>query len=297
MIWPGTLVSTAMFSSLHKEENKPANGWRISRWRFFLIVFFGSVIFYFLPGFLMPCLSYFNVMTWFAPKNVVVANLFGVASGLGLFPMTFDWSQIAYIGSPLVVPFWAALNIVGGLVIVMWIIAPIMYYSNALYSSYMPILSTAVFDNTGKPYDVSKILDESFRFNKEAYSKYSRVYLPITYVLSYALQFAAMASLLTHTICWHGRDIAKQWRASLQEIKNEPPPYSPLPENDESTTGFSHLGTTRSRESMDSQPALDNLIGLEDVHNRLMRRYEDVPMTWYLLTGVVMTAIGIFVVE
>lgn len=40
--------------------------------------------------------------------------------------MTFDWSQIAYIGSPLVVPFWAALNIVGGLVLVMWIAAPIM---------------------------------------------------------------------------------------------------------------------------------------------------------------------------
>jgi hypothetical protein len=51
---------------------------------------------------------------------------FGVASGLGLFPMTFDWSQIAYIGSPLVVPFWAAVNIVGGLVIVMWIVAPLM---------------------------------------------------------------------------------------------------------------------------------------------------------------------------
>jgi OPT oligopeptide transporter protein len=51
---------------------------------------------------------------------------FGVASGLGLFPLTFDWAQIAYIGSPLLTPWWAAANVVGGLVIVMWIIAPIM---------------------------------------------------------------------------------------------------------------------------------------------------------------------------
>lgn len=51
---------------------------------------------------------------------------FGVASGLGLFPVTFDWAQIAYIGSPLVTPFWAAMNIVGGLVVVMWLAAPIM---------------------------------------------------------------------------------------------------------------------------------------------------------------------------
>lgn len=43
-----------------------------------------------------------------------------------MFPMTFDWSQIAYIGSPLVTPFWAALNIVGGLILVMWVAAPIM---------------------------------------------------------------------------------------------------------------------------------------------------------------------------
>jgi len=51
---------------------------------------------------------------------------FGISSGLGLFPVTFDWAQIAYIGSPLITPFWAAMNILGGLVGVMWIAAPIM---------------------------------------------------------------------------------------------------------------------------------------------------------------------------
>jgi hypothetical protein len=75
MIWPATLVSTAMFRALHKNENKPANGWRISPSKFFLVVFCGSVAFYFLPGLLMPALSNFSVITWFAPDNVVVANL------------------------------------------------------------------------------------------------------------------------------------------------------------------------------------------------------------------------------
>ncbi|KAK5010735.1 hypothetical protein LTR39_004658 [Cryomyces antarcticus] len=64
-----------MFSTLHKEENKSANGWRISRWKFFYYFFIGSCSFYFLPGLLMPALSYFSVITWFAPKNVVLANL------------------------------------------------------------------------------------------------------------------------------------------------------------------------------------------------------------------------------
>lgn len=75
MIWPATLVSTAMFTALHKEQNKPANGWTITRSRFFLYVFSGAVVFYFLPGLLMPALSNFSVITWFAPNNVVIANL------------------------------------------------------------------------------------------------------------------------------------------------------------------------------------------------------------------------------
>ncbi|KAJ4294829.1 hypothetical protein N0V88_005063 [Collariella sp. IMI 366227] len=289
MIWPGTLMSAAMFTTLHKEENKEANGWRISRWKFFYVVCLGAFLFYFLPGLLMPALSYFNVVTWFAPDNVVVANLFGVVSGLGLFPLTFDWAQVAYIGSPLLTPFWAAMNVVGGLVVVMWIAAPIAYYSNWLYSSYMPILSAAVFDNTGNVYDVSKVLTADFLFDREAYSKYSRVFLPITYVLSYGVQFAGLASLITHTVCWHGRDIWTQWKRSLEETAGEPKgTYQPVSEPGERRASS---GLTRSSLS------IDNLMSREDVHNRLMRRYKDAPMLWYLLTFVSMTAIGIFVVE
>ena len=75
MIWPGTLMSTAMFTTMHSYENKPANGWSVSRWKFFLMTWSGAFAWYFLPGLLMPALSYFSVVTWFAPKNVVVANL------------------------------------------------------------------------------------------------------------------------------------------------------------------------------------------------------------------------------
>ncbi|KAM0431821.1 hypothetical protein ACHAPT_005071 [Fusarium lateritium] len=297
MIWPGTLMSAAMFSTLHKQENKPAGGWTISRWKFFYIVWTVSFLFYFLPGLLMPALSYFNVITWFAPKSVVIANLFGVSSGLGLFPLTFDWAQVTYVGSPLLVPFWAAMNVIGGLTIVMWIIAPILYYTNVLYSSYMPILSAAVFDNTGKVYDVSKILTPEFLFNREAYQKYSRVFLPITYVLSYGVQFAGLAALLTHTACWHGADIWRSWKKALEEAREEgKPAYQPVSNSP---------GEPSSRQSTDddhrrmstSTSHMDGLISREDIHSKLMKRYKDAPLSWYLITFLSMTAIGIFVVE
>ncbi|KAI0521179.1 OPT-domain-containing protein [Xylaria bambusicola] len=293
MIWPGTLMSAAMFTTLHREQNEPANGWKISRWNFFFVIWLSAFVFYFLPGLLMPALSYFNVITWFAPDNVVVANLFGVVSGLGLFPITFDWAQIAYIGSPLLTPFWASLNVIGGLVIVMWVIAPIAYYCNLFYSSYMPILSASVFDNRGQIYDVGRILTPDFLFDRDAYSKYSRVYLPITYVLSYGLQFAGLASLLTHTACWHGKDIWTQWKKSLKEAGEENEhAYQPL--RDEGN-GFASI--RRSDSGTTSNANIDDLLSREDVHNRLMRRYKDAPIWWYLLTFISMTAIGIFVVE
>jgi OPT family small oligopeptide transporter len=283
MIWPGTLMSTAMFTTMHKDENKPTNGWTISRYRFFVYVWLGACGWYFFPGLLMPALSYFNVITWFAPKNVRVANLFGVASGLGLFPMTFDWAQIAYIGSPLLTPWWAAANVVGGLVLVMWIVAPILYYRNVLFSAYLPILSSAVFDNTGKPYKVSKILTTDFLFDKVAYDNYSKVYLPITYVLSYGVQFASLSALLTHTTCWHGRDIWRQSQEAFQDREKTNVDYQALPAN-----GGNYL------HRVDSQTIR---AGGEDVHNRLMNRYQDVPMMWYASTFVVMLLVGVFVVE
>jgi hypothetical protein len=165
-----------------------------------------------------------------------------------------------------------------------------------MHSSYMPILSSVVFDNQGKPYDVSKILTPGFVFDHDAYKNYSRVFLPITYVLSYALQFAALSALITHTTCWHGRDIWRQCKRSMKEIRNEKPVYQSLPANVEGEP-LTHRTSIATDRSAFSEPGLDRLMSGEDVHNRLMRRYDDVPMIWYLLTGVVMLAIGIFVVE
>ncbi|KAL9109956.1 MAG: hypothetical protein Q9227_005479 [Pyrenula ochraceoflavens] len=291
MIWPSTLAATSTVFTMHTQKNEVANGWRISRYKFFVVVWATGFLWYFFPGLLMPALSYFNVLTWFAPKNVVVANLFGVRSGLGLFPLTFDWAQIAYTGSPLVTPWWAAANVVGGLAIVMWIVAPVLYYRNVLYSAFLPILSSAVFDNEGKPYDVSRILTSDFLFDKTAYQAYSRVYLPITYVLSYAVQFASLSALVTHTAFWHGRDIVRQTKKAIHERseKQNGVAYKSLPTPPDETS-YQANGET-------GDTGLENLMSGEDVHCRLMKNYEDVPLSWYLLTFAIMLATGIFVVE
>ena len=128
-----------------------------------------------------------------------------------------------------------------------------------------------------------------FVLDKGAYEAYSPVYLPITYVLSYAVQFASLSALVTHTACWHGRDIWKQSKLALRERHEK--------EGDSEyhiVHDASRRGERRSAGVVDTENMMS---GGEDVHCRLMRRYEDAPMHWYLVTFIAMLAIGIFVVE
>ena len=81
-------------------------------------------------GYLFQALSIFSFVCWAAPNNVVVNQLFGVRSGLGMSFLTFDWTQIAWIGSPLMFPWWAQLNTFVGFVLFVWILTPVLYYTN-----------------------------------------------------------------------------------------------------------------------------------------------------------------------
>jgi hypothetical protein len=160
----------------------------------------------------------------------------------------------------------------------------------------MPILSAAVFDNTGHPYNVSRILTSDFLFDQKAYEEYSPVYLPITYVLSYGVQFAALTSLVTHTVCWYGKDILHQTRKAFEERRELPDleTYQPLRMGN---------GPPPARRSDDMSrasshdPTRELPLGVEDVHCRLMRRYKDAPLTWYLIVLITMLAIATYTVE
>ncbi|KAL8397400.1 hypothetical protein RB594_004213 [Gaeumannomyces avenae] len=124
--------------------------------------------------------------------------VFGMKSGMGLLPITFDRSQIPYIGSPLFVPAWAILNILASLVFWIYIVSPEIYYSNTWYTAHLPFQGNAIFDNTGNKYNVSRVIDKKldFSFNHTKYEQYSPLYVPMTYALNtFGLCFATLSSL------------------------------------------------------------------------------------------------------
>lgn len=137
MVWPQNLMTCTLLNTLHAEEDENAG---IGRFRFFMYVFTGSFFFFFLPGYLFQALSMFSWICWIAPNNVPLNQVFGVASGLGMSVLTFDWTVIQWVGNPFMIPWWAEVHIFAGFVIFYWILTPILYYTNVSLP-YFPRLS------------------------------------------------------------------------------------------------------------------------------------------------------------
>ena len=95
MIWPSNLVTCALLNTLHSQQYVGiGNRAGLSRERFFTYAFAASFCWYFFPGYIFQALSYFSWVCWIAPDNVVVNQLFGYESGLGMSLITFDWNQV-----------------------------------------------------------------------------------------------------------------------------------------------------------------------------------------------------------
>ncbi|EAW06700.1 small oligopeptide transporter, OPT family [Aspergillus clavatus NRRL 1] len=218
MIWPGVLSNAALLSTLHSQTNLLADGWIITRLRFFLVVFIAGAVWYFVPGYLFTALSFFSFVCWIVPHNVVVNQLFGQRTGLGMSLLTFDWAQVVFANqSPLLVPFWAGLNVMGSFVLFYWIICPIIYYTNTWYSAYMPLMNSNTFDNTGYPYRTMKVMRSDGTVDVEAYKNYSPMFLPAGYALTYGIAFANLTGIFFHVALYNGKDLWEQWKGRNQK--------------------------------------------------------------------------------
>ncbi|KAJ6136602.1 hypothetical protein N7512_001762, partial [Penicillium capsulatum] len=215
MLWPQVLSNAALLTTLHSRENAIADGWRMTRLRFFLIVFVGGSIWYFAPGYLFTGLSTFSFICWIVPSNVVVNQLFGQTTGLGMSVLTFDWAQVVYANqSPLLVPFWAGANVMGSFALFFWLICPLLYYTNTWYSAYLPLLNSNTFDNTGSTYDTTRIMSTDGTVDQSAYRDYSPMFLPAGYAVTFGVAFANLTGIFFHVGLYHGKDLWRQWKGT-----------------------------------------------------------------------------------
>ncbi|KAI7901113.1 OPT family small oligopeptide transporter [Cokeromyces recurvatus] len=215
MVWPGNLASISLFRSFHE----PANNWSgPSRMKWFIYCFIGMFIYYWLPGYFFQILTFFSWVCWIRPSSVVLSQITGSYSGLGVLAVSFDWATItSYLGSPNIVPLFAILNIGFGFVMVAWIIMPILYYTDVWEAKKFPILTPTLYNNEGEVWDNSLVLNSDRFLDPELYEKYGPLRMSTFFALAYGISFAGITSVIVHTILYHGKEIIEQWKKSRNQ--------------------------------------------------------------------------------
>ncbi|KAM5543759.1 hypothetical protein V8D89_002376 [Ganoderma adspersum] len=203
-VWPNTLVVCALFNTLHSQSYAGIGRHDgLSRERFFAYAFVSAGV----------CV--FTWVCWLAPNNVKVNAIFGYHSGMGFSLLSFDWNQIAFIGSPLATPWWAEANVIAGFL--MFYCKYLSPFTNVWYSQYMPISALGPFDNTGQAYNLTRILNPDSTFNLEAYKSYSPLFLSATFAISYGLAFASITATIVHAALYFRKPISLHLHRSLGE--------------------------------------------------------------------------------
>ncbi|KAK3193820.1 hypothetical protein Dsin_025130 [Dipteronia sinensis] len=257
MWYPFTLLDVSFYRSLHEVEVRPKRG--KSKFQFFLIAVVASFAYAVVPGYFFPSISALSIVCLFW-KNSVTAQLIGSGrSGFGIGSFSFDWNAISsYLSNPLGFPMSTIINNAIGFILLLYIICPIAYWTNSNNARHFPFSSLELFDKSGHYYDVSKVLNHSdLTFNKKGYENYSHLYVSVVYLFLIGFDFASITATLSHFVAFHARDV---WRQFKQAYRN-------------------------------------NNANTEDIHNRLMKKYDHVPQWWFFAILVLGIFLGILSCE
>ena len=252
-IWPTILPTIALNRALITPElpnSPPINGWRISRYRFFFVVFVASFLYNWIPSYLFTALSYFNWPTWFRPNLVHLNNIAGFKHGLGLNPIpSFDWNMLNS-GLCLTLPYYTYINSYAGAFLGFLVILGV-YYTNNKWSGYFPINSNQLFNNKGQVYNVHDILDSKNAFDSAKYNEVGPPYFSAANLVLYGAHFC----LYPFAILYH---FVTEWDSMKTSFLN----VWDLVTDFRSTDAF---GKYR-----------------EDAHCKMMSKYQEVPNWWFL---------------
>ncbi|CAI0374296.1 unnamed protein product [Linum tenue] len=257
MWWPANLAQVSLFRALHEKEVKSKG---FTRMQFFLIFLTLSFLYYALPGYLFPILTFFSWVCWAFPRSITAQQIGSGYHGLGIGAFTLDWAGIsAYHGSPLISPWTSIVNVGVGFIMFIYIIVPLCYWKyNTFDARKFPIFSNQLFTTSGSKYDTTKVLTPDYELDVGAYNSYGKLYLSPLFALSIGSGFLRFSATIVHVALFHGRYVLHIWRQSRSAMQN----------------------------------------AKLDIHAKLMQAYKPVPEYWFmilLIGSVVLSLIMSFV--
>ncbi|ODA77433.1 hypothetical protein RJ55_07062 [Drechmeria coniospora] len=254
-VWPASLVTIALNSAFHTDANPPVEGpfrriWRISRIKFFYLMFAAMFVWFWFPNYLWVSLSKFNWISWIAPGHRDVNVITGINHGLGVNPFpTWDWNVLLWDSAdPLMVPFFSTLNRFIGVFASFWIVLG-FWYKNVYDTGYLPINTNRVYDHFAQLYNITLATDDRGLFDQAKYSAYSPPFLGAGNIVIYMFFFGIYTSTLTYALLYHRHEIVMGFKALYNSLRRKKP--------------------------VREETVLD-------VHSRLMKAYPEVPEWWYL---------------
>ncbi|CAE6457410.1 unnamed protein product [Rhizoctonia solani] len=271
MIWPATLVNTALFNTLHSTYGREEDG-RTSRERFFTLAFIGSAAWYFLPGYLFVRSNYCFP---FLPRlhrylsTPIPARIPSIPSQQTLPPFHFDHAPRSNFNRP-------RQTALSNFTWVCWI-APDNLIVNALFGYQHGLgMGFITFDWAMVAYNSSPLVTP-FWAELNVFGALVIVYWIIAPILYYKNVFFSKylpISSLGAFDRW-----GDPYKASYV-IKDG--------EFDVEALWYRHDIVRQFRSSMKDET---------DVHSRLMLAYPEVPQWWYIVLGLISFALGIVTIE
>ncbi|WFD06451.1 hypothetical protein MVES1_001796 [Malassezia vespertilionis] len=206
MVFPSTLVTVSLFNTLHDTESAltPA------RMRLFIFVFIAIGIYQFLPSVLLPTLSSVALLCY-VHRSKATQVLGSGYKGFGIANLSFDWNVIGATG-PLYQPWWAALNFYGGIAGMMYVVMPLLYFSNFWNArAFSSPIGSSLYTANHTAFDVNAVLRKDNTLDIVAWEKQKPMLLTPFFAISYGIAFTILTSTISHVLIWHGKDIKKAW--------------------------------------------------------------------------------------
>ncbi|BGP25943.1 hypothetical protein JCM10295v2_004886 [Rhodotorula toruloides] len=206
MLWPSQLVTVTLYETLHggKKVQRLSD---ISQMRFFRRAFLAIFSWQFLPSVVFPGLSSIAVLCILNNRSWIMRTLGSGYNGFGWFVGSLDWSVVGQVG-PLYTPWFAQCSYLAGTAVNIWIIAPILYFSNWWNAQdYDSPLAAHLYNATAGRLDIHEILNADLSLNEARYAEVGPLRLTPYFALTYGVSFAVLTSVLTTVALWHWDDI------------------------------------------------------------------------------------------
>ncbi|GAA5821476.1 hypothetical protein JCM10212_002122 [Sporobolomyces blumeae] len=271
MLWPSQLVTVSLYSTLHGTDDEHARE-TADRVSFFSWAFASIATWQFVPSVVFPTMTSVAVLCLVDNRNSILTTLGSGYDGFGILDLSFDWSVIGGTGA-LYTPWFAQMSYFAGLATNLWIVQPVLYFSNFWNArSFDSPVAAHLYNSTFGRLDVKEILNPDLSLNEPRYAAVGPLQLVPYFALSYGTSFAILTSAVSSVVLWHSHEIK-----------------SALFRSSSSSAASSANGkpgrTTRTGDARDSEERT----GVEDadVHVQILEKsYANVPNTWYILTFV-----------